>query len=190
MLVYGIVSEDFTNYRGEGADGFPSLFVGMGMCDWKCCREAGVDKSICQNSPLAKAERIRINATDLFEKYVHDDTGALVVGGLEPFNDPESLKELLNVFNCNMTGFDFVIYTGYTEEEFDTWIDRNDNWKAFFNGMPNNIIIKFGRYIPGQKPHFDPVLGVELASDNQYAKVVHKCADRYKRNLKFPANRR
>ena len=32
-----------------------------------------------------------------------------------------------------------------------------------------NVIIKFGRFIPNQKPHFDEVLGVELASPNQYA---------------------
>ena len=33
----------------------------------------------------------------------------------------------------------------------------------------DNIIIKFGRYIPNQQSHFDIVLGVNLASDNQYA---------------------
>jgi hypothetical protein len=32
-----------------------------------------------------------------------------------------------------------------------------------------NIIIKYGRYIPNQTPHYDEVLGVYLASDNQYA---------------------
>ena len=36
----------------------------------------------------------------------------------------------------------------------------------------SNIIIKFGRYIPGQKPHYDEILGVNLASDNQYAEVI------------------
>lgn len=35
-----------------------------------------------------------------------------------------------------------------------------------------NIIVKFGRYIPNQKKHFDPVLGVELASDNQHAEKL------------------
>ena len=32
-----------------------------------------------------------------------------------------------------------------------------------------NIIIKYGRYIPDQEPHQDEVLGVRLASNNQYA---------------------
>ena len=32
-----------------------------------------------------------------------------------------------------------------------------------------NIVCKFGRYRPGQKSHYDPILGVNLISDNQYA---------------------
>ena len=35
-----------------------------------------------------------------------------------------------------------------------------------------NIIIKYGRYIPNQTPHRDEVLGVNLASDNQYAERI------------------
>jgi len=36
----------------------------------------------------------------------------------------------------------------------------------------DNIIVKFGRFRPNQKPHFDEVLGVNLASDNQYAEKI------------------
>jgi hypothetical protein len=36
----------------------------------------------------------------------------------------------------------------------------------------SNIIIKFGRFIPNQEPHYDEVLGVKLASDNQYARRI------------------
>ena len=36
----------------------------------------------------------------------------------------------------------------------------------------SNIIIKFGRFIPNREPHFDEVLGVNLASNNQYAKRI------------------
>ena len=32
-----------------------------------------------------------------------------------------------------------------------------------------HVIIKFGRFIEGQTKHYDTVLGVELASENQYA---------------------
>ena len=32
-----------------------------------------------------------------------------------------------------------------------------------------NVIIKFGRYIPNDENKFDEILGVKLASKNQYA---------------------
>ena len=32
-----------------------------------------------------------------------------------------------------------------------------------------NIIIKYGRFIPGHSPIYDEVLGVNLASKNQFA---------------------
>ena len=36
----------------------------------------------------------------------------------------------------------------------------------------DNIVVKFGRFLPGHKKHYDEVLGVELASPNQYAEVI------------------
>ena len=36
----------------------------------------------------------------------------------------------------------------------------------------DNIIIKFGRYLTNQKSKFEPLLGVTLVSDNQYAKRI------------------
>ena len=64
---------------------------------------------------------------------------------------------------------DVVIYTGYTKEELQNKIYKDnisylDKLKQY-----KNIIIKYGRYIPDQEPHYDEVLGVNLASDNQYA---------------------
>lgn len=60
-----------------------------------------------------------------------------------------------------------VIYTGYTEAECESLIylvGEKMHWK--------NIMVKFGRFIPNQKPHLDTLLGVELASDNQYARWI------------------
>lgn len=36
-----------------------------------------------------------------------------------------------------------------------------------------NIIVKFGRYTPNQDGHYDDVLGVHLASNNQYAERIN-----------------
>jgi hypothetical protein len=57
-----------------------------------------------------------------------------------------------------------VIYTGYTEPEIAGLLPSLRDL--------GNVIIKFGRYMPGQQPHLDDVLGVKLASDNQYAMAL------------------
>ena len=45
-------------------------------------------------------------------------------------------------------------------------------WIVDFLKSYKNIIIKFGRFIPNDKPHRDTILGVNLASSNQYAKKI------------------
>ena len=59
---------------------------------------------------------------------------------------------------------DIVIYTGYKEEEIKNQLQYLRAYR--------NIIVKFGRFIPNQQPHYDDVLGVMLASDNQYAERI------------------
>ena len=62
---------------------------------------------------------------------------------------------------------DIVIYTGYEEDNDIVQKCLKIIWKYI---DVKNIIVKYGRFIPDQKPHYDEVLGVNLASDNQYAK--------------------
>ena len=57
-----------------------------------------------------------------------------------------------------------IIYTGYDKDE-DIVTQRSLSHYS-------NIIVKWGRFIMGQQPHYDEVLGVNLASDNQYAEVI------------------
>ena len=35
MKIRGIETEDFINYK------YPSMFIAIGNCDWKCCVEGG-----------------------------------------------------------------------------------------------------------------------------------------------------
>ena len=77
----------------------------------------------------------------------------------------EFIDMLRNTYKCDD---DVVIYTGYTEEEVTT---NFQNYYLLLQKYPN-IIIKYGRFIPDQKAHFDEVLGVNLQSDNQYAKKI------------------
>ena len=83
---------------------------------------------------------------------------------MEPFDSWEELQSFILNFRYRSPA-PIVIYTGYNIEELKKdWID----WLKLYS-EDGPIIIKFGRYIPNQKPHYDPILKVNLASDNQYA---------------------
>jgi hypothetical protein len=90
-------------------------------------------------------------------------TKAIVCGGLEPFDSWIELLDFIKEFRY-YSDDDIVIYTGYKEEEI---VDKVNVLKSY-----EPIIIKFGRYIPGQQSHYDEVLGINLASNNQYAKTI------------------
>ena len=157
MKIKGLVIEDFLQYKK------PSMFIITSQCSFKCEKECGIE-GICQNSPLVKQAISDINDDLIVSKYLNNDiTKAIVFGGLEPLDQLEEVINLIKLFR-NKTNDDIVIYTGYKEEEI---LEIVDKLKQF-----NNIIIKFGRFIPYQKPHLDEVLGVELASPNQYAKKI------------------
>jgi hypothetical protein len=160
MTIKGLTEEDFVNYKK------PSMFIVFPSCSFKCDKENGC--SLCQNSKLAHEPDIYFPVISLILRYLDNPiTKALVCGGLEPFDSPENLLNLVYVFRSNCQD-DIVIYTGYTEEE----LQNTSTYKKLCEF--DNIIVKFGRFRPGYEPHFDDVLGVNLASDNQYAKKVGK----------------
>lgn len=171
MLIKGLVDEDFTNYKK------PSMFIAFPNCSFKCDKEAGC--AICQNSALAKEPNIKITNIEIIQRYLQNPiTKAIVLGGLEPF---DSFIDVMNIIYelRKYSKDDIVIYTGYTEEELENgyfiYQNRNSNTrKNAYRVIKNypNIIIKFGRFIPNQEKHYDEVLGVELASPNQYARRI------------------
>lgn len=157
MMVKMIVDEDFVNYKK------PSMFIATCKCDWKCCKDAGRDVSMCQNAITAKQPDIEVPADEIFRRYISNPiTRAIVIGGLEPMLQMDEVFALIRYFRLCGCQDDFVIYTGYTKDEIAVLL-------PLFSNNFSNVIFKFGRFIPGQTPHFDPVLGVNLASDNQYA---------------------
>ena len=83
--------------------------------------------------------------------------------GLEPIDSWADLQLFIQKFR-ERSNDDIVIYTGYYKEEIADKI----NWLKNYD----NIVVKFGRFIPGHKKHYDEVLGINLASDNQYAEVI------------------
>ena len=159
MIIKGIQEDDFINYKK------PSMFIGTSMCDWKCCNEQCLDKNICQNSSLANSKTIDISADEIYRRYINNPiTKSVVIGGLEPILQFSEVLDLIYTFRNNGCFDDFVIYTGYYPSEIQSQIDK---LKPL-----GNIIIKFGRYIPNHNPHYDNVLGIYLASDNQYGEMI------------------
>lgn len=158
MLLKNIITEDFTNYYKT------SMFLIFPYCTFKCDKECG--KKLCQNSSLTKEPNIEISVNKIIEKYLASDIShAIVFGGLEPFDSFNDMLDIIRELRVErMREDDVVIYTGYNKDEV---LDKIKKLKQF-----NNIIIKFGRFIPNQIPHLDPVLGVYLASDNQYAEKL------------------
>ena len=153
MLIKFLKDEDFTNYRK------PSMFIGFPYCDFKCNRDSG--KEVCQNMSLIKEPNIEIEPDTIINRYIENSiTCAIVMGGLEPFNSYEDLYSLIKGLR-EKTNDDIVIYTGYYMTEI---IDKIIELEKF-----DNIIVKFGRYAPNRGPHYEPLLGVHLASDTQYA---------------------
>lgn len=155
MKVVTIVDEDFVNYKKA------SMYIAFPNCSFKC------GEGLCQNSCLAKQKRVDILPLDIVHRYLNNKyTSAIVFAGLEPFDDFLDMYVLISTFRV-YTEDDIVIYTGYNKDEIQKDIDYLKDICGF-----KNIIIKFGRYVPNQKSHYDEVLGVNLASDNQYAERI------------------
>lgn len=157
MRIKTVVDEDFTNYKK------PSMFIGTISCGGKCCTEAGIPLSVCQNDGWRSSAPITIDDNDLCQRYLSNPlTKAIVFGGLEPFEQFGEIDHFLYTLRCErQCSDDVVIYTGYNISEISAYLEALHVY--------SNIIIKFGRYIPEQQPHFDRELGVMLASDNQWA---------------------
>ncbi len=138
------------------------MVIEFPYCSFKCDKECG--QQVCQNSSLVNAPNISISVYNLIDRYLNNSiTKAIVCQGLEPFDSKDDLYTFLDRFRRRSNDV-VVIYTGYTKEEL---LSELYILKSF-----GNIIIKFGRFIPNQSSKFDKVLGVELASNNQYAECI------------------
>lgn len=155
MIIKGIIDEDFINYKK------PSMVIQFPKCSFKCEKECG--QQVCQNSALATAPDIEVSIDSLVNRYLRNSiTKAVVCAGLEPFDSMDDLFLFINTLRLRGCNDEVVIYTGYKENELRAF-------EKMFR-MYGNIIIKYGRYIPDQQTHYDELLGIRLASDNQYAK--------------------
>ena len=158
MIIKQLIEEDFVNYKK------PSLFLGFPSCSFKCCKEGNFPIDVCQNCALMKSKDIHVDASRIVDRYSSNQTThAIVLGGMEPMDSWDDLSDLIKQLR-QKTDDDIVVYTGFYPSELEDKI----NWLKQYQ----NIIIKFGRFIPNNQKHYDDVLCVWLASDNQYAERI------------------
>lgn len=158
----GIIDCDFTNYKE------PVLTLEFPSCNFKCDKLNNC--TICQNGNLVHEPDITVSFDKIWELYTSNPlTKGFCCQGLEPFDTPVQLFHFISYIRnnkqCNDT---IIIYTGY---------DKSELFFPFIHNLIDihkykNIIIKWGRFVMNHTPHYDEVLGVNLASDNQYAEVI------------------
>lgn len=158
MKLKGIIDYDCTNYKE------PVLTLEFPSCDFKCDKLNGCQ--VCQNSSLVKEPTIEIPLKTIWELYKQNPlTKGFCLQGLEPL---DSIDDVLNFIKYirgnNFCNDPIIIYTGYNKEEVTKFIYQITDF--------DNIIIKWGRFIKGQNLHYDRILGVDLASNNQYAEKI------------------
>ena len=103
MKLKGLVDEDFVNYK------LPSMFIATSKCSFKCDAECG--RAVCQNLPLAAAPVIEVGCAELVDRYMSNNISkAVVIGGLEAFDDGTDLMDFIREFRSRSDD-DIVIYT-------------------------------------------------------------------------------
>lgn len=160
MIIRTIVDEDFVQYKE------PCMYIATAFCSGKCCKEAGIPLSVCLNDAWRGTATIAMVDEGIIERYISNSiTKAICFAGLEPFEQFDQVYDLIKKFRTEYNRDDTIlIYTGYYKEEIAEQVEKLKEFK--------NIIIKFGRFIPNNPGRFDDVLGVHLASDNQYAEQI------------------
>lgn len=149
----GIKDECFQDYRKT------SMVIITCFCDWKCWDKKG--ENICQNNKLIQEPIQIFDPEYIVKRYLNNPlTHALVIAGLEPLLQMDEILELVVTFRTQCND-DVVIYTGYDMCEIDSnFLQKLSEYE--------NIYLKCGRFIPNHSPHYDEVLGINLASNNQY----------------------
>lgn len=158
MIIAGIVDEDFTHYKQS------AMLVLFPTCSMKCERLGAV----CNHKYLYDVDAQAVQCFEIVNRYLENkNTSTIVFGGLEPFDSYSDLLQLICEFR-KVTEDLIIIYTGYDENEISDELNYLSNL--------HNIIVKFGRQC-NMESHKDEILGVDVKSSNQYAKIIAKPID-------------
>jgi len=155
VIVKDVLYEDFVNYKK------PTMTISCPRCSLKC--DEFNQCKICQNSKMLFMPDIEISNKELIQRYLNNPISeGVCFSGMDPLDTFAELLMFIKDFRevCDDL---IIIYTGYTEEEVKTM----GCWDML--APYKNIILKVGRFVMNCESHYDELLGVKLASPNQYA---------------------
>lgn len=145
------VRETITDYRKS------TLY----LCGYICtlgCKD-------CFHNELKKNHPTTLSIEKLFTDYISTTScDAILFSGLNWLEQIEELFVLIHYIRSNHINKDIVIYTGYDKHEISDKIAMLSKF--------DNIIIKYGRFDATLPPRYDDVLGITLASSNQWAELL------------------
>lgn len=151
MYIKNLMDEDTLYYKNV------SMYVGCQSCS-----------SVF--GTLTDYPDIEISAENLAERYINNNnSSAVVFGGSESFDFIDDIISFIDLIRNKYHNDDnIIIYSDYSEDEIKI------KYKNYYKALKeySNIIIKFGRFMPGQDSHMDNILGIRLRSNNQYAKKI------------------
>ena len=162
MKLVNLIEEDFVNYRK------PGMFLGFPYCSGKCNTPGCI---VCQNEELRhvpERDLIDISAEEILNRYAKNPIPkCLIFGGLEPFDSFNDMCNIIHAYSEHepsmQKGYpEVIIYTGFYPHEIAIPLNRLTKYSV-------DLIVKFGRFIPNRPSYYDQILGVKLASDNQFA---------------------
>lgn len=175
ITIKDLLDEDFINYKKA------AMFIATSKCSFKCEKE---DNNVhCQNSKIAKQTNLVMIIDKIIDRYMNNIiTESIVFGGLEPLDQIDELLDFIYIFRQKSSD-DIVIYTGYTEDEVKSFKHHNKSYLEALlevnrtapeaSLIKPSLIIKYGRFKANGDKKYDDILGIELASSNQYAKIYN-----------------
>ena len=119
---------------------------------------------MCQNWPIRNQKIIDLGIDRVIAMYDNGSplSHSITFQGLEPLDNLKQLLWFIYAFRKHHSDR-LCIWTGYTEEECEDLVYMLRDKMGY-----ENIIIKFGRFIPNCESRWDPVLKLNLASPNQH----------------------
>lgn len=162
MILIDVKTDDITDYKKT------SMLIAFPYCSGKC--------QGCQNAHLQNCRTtITASASDIADLYANLGTHeAVVMAGLEPFDSFDDVLSIIDSIGHLSKPCDFVIYTGYNLDEYQTQFETEliNKFKSIRHFNNKNLIVKIGRYDQTQTcTWFNKTLGVQLATKNQFTRA-------------------